>query len=36
MIHWTTVMLLCFVSGPADFFVAAALSMASDERKNKP
>ena len=36
MIHWTTAMLWCFVSGLTGFFVAAALSMARDERKTKP
>lgn len=36
MIHWTTAVLWCFMSGLAGFFVAAALSMANDVRKNKP
>ena len=36
MIHWTTCMLFCFLSGITGFFVAAVLNMASDKRIMKP
>lgn len=36
MIHWTTAAVWCFMSGMAGFFVAAALNMANDERRNNP
>lgn len=33
MIHWTTVILLCFMSAFAGFMFWAVLSMAKDERR---
>ena len=33
MIHWTTAVMFCFISGFAGFMVAAILAMARDERR---
>ena len=35
MFHWTTVVLLCFISGFTRFMVAAVLNMANDERRRR-
>jgi hypothetical protein len=33
MFHWTTVFLLCFISGFTGFMAAAVLNMSRDERR---
>ena len=35
MIHWTTVVLYCFISAFGGFMISAVLNMASDERRGR-